>query len=135
MSIGSWAELDTANPALRGSVTSMVSGKNQKSPASKQKLYIREWRDFMGVKAPDIADALQIERESYLKKERETWRVSLGEAFVIAEAIGIHVSQLKFPPPQKGQMIEESLDEMIVDQPDNVQKMARAAVKGMVGRS
>jgi DNA-binding XRE family transcriptional regulator len=112
----------------------MAPGKNQKSPASKQKLFIREWRDFMGVKAPDVADALEIERESYLKKERETWRVSLGEAFVIAKQIGIHVSQLKFPPPKKGQEPPVSLDEMVEDQPRPVQDMVRAAVKGMVGR-
>lgn len=116
----------------------MVTGKQRvpipRSPKSRQvTLYLREWRKFMGVKAPEIAEALGIERESYLRHERETWRVSYTEAIIIAEAIGIQVTQLKFPPPLPEQEPVLSLDEMIEGQSETVQKLAIAAVKGMIG--
>lgn len=88
----------------------------------------------MGVSAVDCAIAIDIERESYLRMERETWRVSWQEAELLAKEIGINSSQLKFPPPAKGKPIPPSLDEMIEDQPDIVREMAIGAIIRLTGK-
>ena len=114
-------------------VTKKRSLPRPKAPAVKGiQLYLREWRKFMGVSAPDVADALGIERESYLRMERETWRVTFSEAILIATTIGIHVSQLRFPPPEPGKKPEESLDEMVEDKSPEFRRLARAAIRGML---
>ena len=87
----------------------------------------------MGVKAVDIAIALDIERESYYRLEREWWTINTGEQDIIAKAIGIKPSQLWFPPPQPGQE-RVSLDEMLEDMPENMQQAAILAVRGIAGR-
>ena len=98
------------------------------------RLFLREWRKFMGVSAVICADALSIERESYLRLEREPWRINLEELEIIAESIGVKSTQLRFPPPEAGSSERVSLDEMIEDAPEAVQKMAIAAIRGMVGK-
>lgn len=97
------------------------------------KLYFREWRDFMGVSAPTVAEALRIERESYLRMERETWRASYADAVIIAETIGCRVEQLRFQPPKEGHPLPESADAILDGAPENVRQMAFAAIRGMVG--
>ena len=87
-----------------------------------------------GVSAVDCAIALDIERESYLRLEREPWRITISELDIIASVIGAKASQLRFPPPQEGQQARVSLDELIEDAPENVQQMAIAAIRGMVGK-
>lgn len=130
------AVADTAVLLLQGTVTAMVT--RRRSPiarppqARRLKLFLREWRKFMGTSAVDCADALDIERESYLRLEREPWRITVGELDVIAEAIGAKASQLRFPPPTDGQPDRVSLDELIEDQPPAVQQMVIGAVRGMV---
>lgn len=126
-------------PQARDIVTDMVTrrrGPIQKPPQARRlKLYLREWRKFMGgVSAVDCAIALDIERESYLRLEREPWRITISELDIIANAIGVKASQLRFPPPEAGQQARISLDELIEDAPDNVREMAIAAVRGMVGK-
>lgn len=119
-------------------VTAMVT--RRRVPISKPpqvrrvRLFLREWRKFMGVSAVDCAIALDIERESYLRLEREPWRITVGGLDVIAEAIGVKSSQLRFAPPENGQEKPQSLDDLIEDAPDNVRQMAIAAVRGMVGK-
>lgn len=120
-------------------VTAMVTRRRPPIPKQRQvrrlKLYLREWRKFMGgISAVDCAIALDIERESYLRLEREPWRITVSELDVIATAIGVKASQLRFPPPESGQQVRVSLDELIEDAPDNVQQMAIAAIRGMVGK-
>ena len=87
-----------------------------------------------GVSAVDCAIALDIERESYLRLEREPWRITVGELDIIASAIGVKSSQLRFPPPEDGQAPRQSIDEMIEDQPESVQLMVIGAVRGMIGK-
>jgi transcriptional regulator with XRE-family HTH domain len=127
----------TAESMMPGIVAAMVT--RRRVPISKPpqvrrvRLFLREWRKFMGVSAVVCADALDIERESYLRLEREPWRINLEELEIIAESIGVKSSQLRFPPPQDGSE-RISLDEMIEDAPEAVQKMAIAAIRGMVGK-
>jgi hypothetical protein len=87
-----------------------------------------------GVSAVDCAIALDIERESYLRLEREPWRITVAELDMIADVIGVKASQLRFPPPESGQPARVSLDEMIEDAPETVQQMAIAAIRGMLGK-
>lgn len=87
----------------------------------------------MGTKAIEIAIALDIERESYYRLEREWWTINAGEMDIIANTIGIKPSQLWFPPPTPGQEVV-SLDEMLEDMPENMQQAAILAVRGMAGK-
>lgn len=87
----------------------------------------------MGTKAIEIAIALDIERESYYRLEREWWTINAGEMDTIATTIGIRPSQLWFPPPTPGQETV-SLDEMLEDMPENMQQAAILAVRGMAGK-
>jgi len=88
----------------------------------------------MGVSAVDCAIALDVERESYLRLEREPWRINLEELETIAEAIGVKSSQLRFPPPTDGQPERQSLDELLEDEPLEVQQMAFRTIRGMIGK-
>lgn len=123
---------------MRDIVTDMVTRRRapiQRPPQIRRlRLFLREWRKFMGVSAVDCAVALDIERESYLRMEREPWRINLEELETIAVAIGVKSSQLRFPPPEAGQQARVSLDEMIEDQPEAIQQMVIGAVRGMIGK-
>jgi hypothetical protein len=87
----------------------------------------------MGTKAVEIAIALDIERESYYRLEREWWTISTGEQDIIAKTIGIKPSQLWFPPPAPGQE-RISLDDMLEGMPEQMQQAAILAVRGIAGR-
>ena len=88
----------------------------------------------MGTKAIEIADALEIERESYYRLERETWRINVDQVPVIAKTIGIRSDQLWFHPPTPGAKHDISLDDLIEGAPANIKEMAIRAVRGMVGK-
>lgn len=106
----------------------------KKRPPRRIKLYTREWRKFMGVSAVDCAAALDIERISYLRLEREPWRITVAEQDIIAKTIGVTVSQLRFPPPEAGKEAPVSIDAWMQDAPENVRAIVIAAVKGMLGK-
>ena len=88
----------------------------------------------MGTKAIEIAEAFKIERESYYRLERETWRINVEQVAIIAKTIGIRPSQLWFLPPTADAKHNISLDDLIEGAPANVQEMAIRAVRGIVGR-
>ena len=46
-------------------------------PFTPRPFYLKEWRQFRGVKAIDLAEALDIERESYYRVERNWWTISV----------------------------------------------------------
>lgn len=87
----------------------------------------------MGTKATDLAFALDIERESYYRLEKNWWTINAGEMDIIAQTIGIKPSQLWFPPPAPGQEVV-SLDDLIEEMPEQLQQAAIMAVRGMAGR-
>lgn len=112
----------------------MDTRRSKKPPKpARRSFYLREWRKFMGTKAIEIAIALDIERESYYRLEREWWTINAGEMDTISRTIGIKPSQLWFPPPAPGQEVV-SLDEMLEDMPENMQQAAILAVRGIAGR-
>ena len=96
-------------------------------------LYIREWRKFMGTKVIDLAVALDIERESYYRLEREPYKFNNQEMDIIAAEMGVKPSQFWFPPPTPGQD-RISLDDLMEGVPDDMRKMVVNAVKGMMGK-
>lgn len=96
-------------------------------------LYIREWREFMGTKAIDLAIALDIERESYYRLERHPHKFNNEEMDIIAAEMGVKPSQFWFPPPTPGQD-RISLDDLMDGVPDDMRKMVVNAVKGMMGK-
>lgn len=123
---------------MQVTVTAMVTKRRvpiAKPPAVKRiPFYLREWRRFMGSKAIDCAEALDIERESYLRLERETWRLNLAEVEILAKVIGVKSSQFRFPPPEKGQPVLASLDEMLEEAPENLRPVAIAAFLAIIGK-
>jgi hypothetical protein len=102
-------------------------------PRRRRPFYLKEWRKFMGTKAVEIAFALDIERESYYRLEKNWWTINAGEMDIIANTVGIKPSQLWFPPPAPGQDVV-SLDDMVEDMPEHLQKAAINAVRGIAGR-
>lgn len=126
------AELDTPRQAV--SVANLGTGispaqdnvSNMATP-KKPKVFVREWRVHLGRSGPELADALGIERESLLKKEREN-RWPTGQAVKAAKFLGITVNQLTSPPPPPGTIEQISLDDAIKDQPESVKKLITATV-------
>jgi hypothetical protein len=129
---------DTHSFRQCGIVPGMVTSKRRspptKVPARRRPFFLRDWRKFMGTKAVELAIALDVERESYYRLEREWWTINAGEMEIIADTIGIKPSQLWFPPPVPGSEVV-SLDDLIEEMDDPVkQQAAISAVRGIAGR-
>lgn len=129
---------DTRLVQGRDIVPSMVTSRKRqqtqsKVPLRRRPFYLREWRKFMGTKAVDLAIALDIERESYYRLEREWWTINAGEMDIIATVIGIKPNQLWFPPPAPGQE-RVSLDDLVEEMEPIKQQAAISAVRGIAGR-
>ena len=113
--------------------------KTQKSPRpkihpSRRPFYLKEWRKFMGTKPIDLAIALDMERQSYHRLEKNWWTINLGEMDIICQVLGVKQSQLWFPPPKTGQQDRLSLDELMEDIPENMRPAAFMALRGMAGK-
>lgn len=106
---------------------------NRPKVPRRRKFYLEAWRKHLKVSPAVLAGALDIERQSYHRLEKNWWTISTGEQEVLADALEIKPSQLWFPPPPPGTAVE-SLDEMIEDIPDALKNAAIAAVKGIAGR-
>ncbi|MGY3359777.1 DNA-binding XRE family transcriptional regulator [Bradyrhizobium sp. GM0.4] len=116
-------------------VPGMVTKRNQSPirPARRQ-FYLKAWRKFMGTRAVELAETLDIERESYYRLEKNWWTINAGEMDLIAKTIGIKPSQLWFPPPAPGREVV-SLDDLIEEMDDPIkQQAAIMAVRGIAGR-
>lgn len=88
----------------------------------------------MGTRPTELADALDIERQSYHRLETNWWTINAGEMDIIAKVIGIKPSQLWFPPPKNGQPETKTLDELMEDIPEDMQPAAILALRGMAQR-
>jgi len=107
--------------------------KGKAAPIKRRSFYLREWRKYMGTKATECAEALDIERESYYRLEREWWTINAGEQDM-AKAIGVKPSQFWFPPPKEGQQERISVEELLDDIPENMRPAALLALRGMAGK-
>lgn len=81
-------------------------------------VYLREWRKAKGLKAPDMAERLGIERESYYRLERKPFTLSVAELLELADALGISHQRLWQLPPEPGIIPRQSLDAIVEGQPD-----------------
>lgn len=108
--------------------------RKQTVKAVRRAFYLKEWRKFMGTGPSELADALEIERQSYHRLEKNWWTISAGEMDTLAKVIGVKPEQFWFPPPAPGQPRRVSLDEMLEDMPENMQQAAILAIRGMAGK-
>ena len=126
---------DTRFLELPAIVPVMATKRNQRQiKRPRRVLYVREWREFMGTKAVELAIALDIERESYYRLEKNWWTINAGEMDIIATTIGVKPSQLWFPPPEKGVETPPTVDELMADIPENLRPAAIMALRGMAGK-
>lgn len=123
-------------------VTVMVTGRGKKpkvaAPPRKKRprpiYYVREWRIYMmgNNGAPECAQILGIERESYLKKEKFSI-FNDEELRLLAPFVGIEASQFRWRPPNDDKRAPPpSLDRMVADQDpddrDRIIAMVRAYI-------
>lgn len=85
---------------------------------SQAQVFLREWRKAKNLRAPEMADRLGIERESYYRLERNPLTLSVAELLVLAEALGIPHQRLWEMPPAPGLKPRVSLDAIVRDVPD-----------------
>jgi transcriptional regulator with XRE-family HTH domain len=102
---------------------------------TKPAVYLREWRKFKNVRAPDMAERLGIERESYYRLERKPFTLSLAELLVVADALGISHEQLWRPPPEPGLRPRPSLDAIVQDTPDSQVEGLADMLRRAIGRA
>lgn len=86
---------------------------------AKPHVYLREWRKYKNVRAPEMADRLGIERESYYRLERQPYTLSVAELLELADALGIEHKRFWAPPPEPGLIPRPSLDEIVAETPDH----------------
>lgn len=85
---------------------------------AKAHVYLREWREHLGLRAVDMAERLEIERESYYRLERNPKTLSVAEVVEIAEYMGLEAQRLWEPPPSPDSKPRISLDAIVKDAPE-----------------
>lgn len=66
---------------------------------AKPHLYIKEWMDHLHVSDDDMAGRLEVaSRTTVWKRYTEQHRLDLGKIQQFADALGIHINQLYYPP-------------------------------------
>ena len=92
-------------------------------------LYIKEFVVHLGLSDETVADKLGISRSAFWKWYTEQSRLNPDKVARIAAAMGIHPSQLNFPPGT------DSLDAIVEGQPQNVRSMAADVLRRMISKS
>jgi transcriptional regulator with XRE-family HTH domain len=111
----------------------MVSGMVTRiRQSARRRLFLKEHREAKGLSAQQMADRLDITRESLYRQEREAWRVNSDKQVEWAAALGIEPESLWRLPRAPDD--PPSLDEMIRDAPKDVREMAADIVRRLVGR-
>lgn len=64
------------------------------------KFYVQEWREFMGVKVDDAAEAAGMDVDEYQAFEHYPINFGLAQIVALAEEFGIRGDQFWFPPPK-----------------------------------
>lgn len=80
----------------------------QQRPSTRQKFlksasfkfYVKDWREFMGVKVGDAAKAAGLPDDEYQAHETYPINFTLGQVAALAELFGVTGDQLWFPPPK-----------------------------------
>jgi transcriptional regulator with XRE-family HTH domain len=108
---------------MRSNVASMVTRIHK---GVRRRLFLKEHREAKGLSAEQMGGRLEIERESVYRLEREPQRVRPDTQAAWADACGVEPEDLWRPPDRP------SLDAMVKDAPDDVQKMAADIVRRLV---
>lgn len=87
------------NAKRRKPQASVVADKFVKSLAFK--FYVREWREFMGVKLEAAAKAASMDVDQYQAFETYPINFNLQQVVSLADAIGVRGDQFWFPPPKR----------------------------------
>lgn len=92
-------------------------------------LYIKEWLDYRGLSDEKAAGRLGVARETVWKWRTQPRRLTRDKIASLAVILDIEPEELYRPPNRP------SLDAMVKDQPEEVQKMAADIVRRLVGRA
>jgi transcriptional regulator with XRE-family HTH domain len=65
------------------------------------KFYVRDWREFMGVKVEVAAKAAHMDPDQYQAFETYPINFNLQQVVSLAEVIGVRGDQFWFPPPKR----------------------------------
>lgn len=99
---------------------------NKRPPA----LYVKEWQTHWHISPEAMAGRLGIKRESYYRLLREPHRINIPKLHELAAAMGHSMTaQDFFSPPDR-----PSMDAMVQDAPEDLQKTAVDIVRRLVGR-
>ena len=116
--------------SLAGQVPgSMIAGMVTKI-GSKQRpphLYMAEWREASKLSVPQLANRLEVSRETVWRWENEQHRLNPGKIAAYADALGIEPEQLFGPPGRP------SADALLKNVPQPVFDTAIDVVKRLVG--
>jgi transcriptional regulator with XRE-family HTH domain len=102
---------------------------------AKPHVYLREWRKYKNLRAPDMAGRLGIERESYYRLERQPYTLSVAELLELADALGIDHKSLWGPPPEPGLRPRPSLDDIVAETSDTQVEGLADMLRRAVGKA
>jgi transcriptional regulator with XRE-family HTH domain len=68
--------------------------------SAKVRVFVREWREFMGTRVESAARAAGMDAEGYLAFETYPINFNLGQVAALADEFGIRGDQFWFPPPK-----------------------------------
>lgn len=92
------------------------SGVPQIGNRSARRVYLREHREAKGYTPIQMAGQVGIERESYYRLERETWRVKGARQTQLEDILELEPGGLWRPPlPKEANPPKRSLDELAKD--------------------
>jgi transcriptional regulator with XRE-family HTH domain len=95
-------------------------------------LYITEWRDSFGLTGEQLADRLDVSRETIWRWEKEQHRLDPGKIAALADALGIEPEQFwRLPGPPN----RPSVDAMLAKTTDEQRAMVVDIVRRLVGGS
>lgn len=96
-------------------------------------LYVKEWREYLNIRAEDCADLIGYARESYYRLEKDKDRFSPGELVELAAFMGINPAQFwQLPPRTEEEKL--SIDRMLEGEPPEIKKAAIGSVRGIIGK-
>lgn len=96
---------------------------------ARRRLFLKEHREAKKVSPEAMAGRLGITRESLYRQEREPWRINSSKQAQWADALGIEPEALWRRPGAV------SLDDMVKDEPPEVQEMAADIVRRLLKRA
>lgn len=92
----------------------------------KYPLFLREWREHLGMTQEQVADAIDSNKGDVSKIERGVKRYNEDHITKFADAFGVEPFQLYFPPDK------QLLDSLLVGRPDEIRRLAFRTLTALV---